>query len=132
MKKYVRSSPVLAEILVCILFLALSMSICVGLFADAYNTNRRATNEQDALTKAQDIAERYLMSDLSAEAFLNENVAAVTNGAAEITTLQNNRYSFVICNLEGLDGFTVSAYDMDNALFSFPVMKLSPKEVPQT
>ena len=132
MKKYVRFSPVLAEILVCVLFLSICMSICVGLFADAHNINSRATREQNAVFYAQDIAEKFLMSDLSAEAFLNENVAVVTNGAAEITTLQNNRYSFVICNLEGLDGFTVSAYDMDNALFSFPVMKLSPKEVPQT
>lgn len=130
MKKYVRSSPVLAEILVCILFLALSMSICVGLFADAYNINRRATNEQDALTKAQDIAERYLMSDLSAEAFLSENAEQVTNEASWVTSLQNCRLSFVICNLEGLDGFTISGYDMDNALFSFPVVKLR-EEVPQ-
>lgn len=132
MKKYVRSSPVLAEILVCVLFLAVCMSICVGLFTDAYNINRRATCEQDALLHAQDIAERYLMSNLDAETFLNENVAQVTNGESRITSLQNYSLSFVICNLEGLDGFTVNGYDMDNALFSFPVVKLQPKEVPQT
>ena len=126
MKQYIRSTPLLAEVLVCVLFLAICMSVCVGIFADAHEKDRLAAEQQGALFTAQDLAERFLAGTDSAEDFLKKNGIPVTSGEAEITFLQNHSFSFVIIREEGLDGFTISGYDNGSELFSFPVVRYVP------
>lgn len=126
MKHYVRSTPLLAEILVCVLFLAICMSICTGIFAVAHEKDRLATEQQSALFTARDLAERFLAGTDSAADFLHKNGITVTSEEAEITFLQNHSFSFVIICEEGLDGFTISGYDNGRELFSFPVIRYVP------
>ena len=116
----------LAEILVCVLFFAVCMSICVGIFAEAHEKSRLAAEQQDALFVAQDLAGKFLAGSESAEVFLIGSGIPVTSEEGEITFLQNHSFSFVIIREEGLDGFTISGYDNGSELFSFPVVRYVP------
>lgn len=132
MKNYMRSSPVLAEVLIAILFLALCVSSIVGVFAGAYTVNRDAAALQDALLFARDTADRYVVCNLETHDFLAENGFIESDDGN--FTLTSGKITFVakISLQKPLDGFTFAAYDGEDVLFSFPVMKITGEEVQES
>ena len=129
MKHYVRSSPVLAEVLVSLLFLALCVSAIVGVFAGAYTVNRSAADKQDALFFARDTADRFTVCNLDSDEFLSDNGFSASNSGNYTLISGNITFVAEISSEKPLDGFTFTAYDGEDVLFSFPVVKITGEEV---
>lgn len=70
MKNYRRSNPLLAEIIIILLFFSLCACVLVSVFGSAHSTSQNALGQEQALLRAQDLAERFKLSALPAADFL--------------------------------------------------------------
>ncbi len=145
MKNYRRSNPLLAEIIIILLFFSLCACVLVGVFGSAHTTSQGALGQEQALLCAQDIAERFKLSSLDAAQFLtregfdpkavlpDRSFEALEGAWIKYVDFSGMAYILSAQPIEGeahLVGFSLSLTDARKGngrgerLFTLPVIKL--------
>lgn len=126
-------STLLVEIMVAVLFFALSATVLLDMFVAARNQSMRAGICNEALAAAQNLADR-LYAAADADALLQSEGFAPEGGA---WTLDCGRYSFTVTLEEEptaagtLRNATVAAQSGGKLLLTLPCARYVPGEVAQ-
>lgn len=128
-KKQVQN-PMLFELVIVVLFFALSACLLLRLFTGAYLEERRAESDGAALNWAEDLAERYYAAQGDAAAFLLGDGWTEADGAY-IRTERLERLEYVFradvytdaYNAGAVSAFTLTATEDGREVFAFPAAK---------
>jgi type II secretory pathway pseudopilin PulG len=118
-----RGNTLLVELLVVILFFALSQTIVLQVFAKAQQINRESETIHHALTRARDVAETLVVSD-DAQATLEELGFTQTDDGSLVAEGDGYSLSAMVTNLTQTTGtlttVTLAATRDGVEIFSFP------------
>ncbi len=96
-----RQNPMLAEMLIVLLFFALSACVLAGVFATAYKSGERARSESEALLWAEDLAEGFALSNDGAGEYLSAEGWTYEDGAYRYSQkFSKTEYSFSAVSFE--------------------------------
>ena len=133
--KGMRPNPMLTEMLIVLLFFALSACVLVGVFSSAYKSGEIARSETEALLWAEDLAERFCLSNRSADEFLEgEGWEALDGEYLYKKQFSRTEYSFTAkpFALEyasgEVRGFDLSAVSYEKMMFSLPASNFIARE----
>lgn len=128
-KKRVQN-PILFELLIVVLFFALSACLLLRLFSGAYLEGKRAEADGAALNWAEDLAERYFVSEGDAHAFLTGDGWTLLGGEYARTEMYSGReYAFRAqvtldeYNAGAVSAFTLTAVSEERVVFTLPAAK---------
>ena len=126
-----RQSALLVEIIIAVLFFALSATVILDVFATAYQQSAYAAACNEAMAEAQNYAERIYANDspeemLSADGFLAEDGVWVRRGTDYLLRVQFMEESMRAGVLREAQ---ITATRGDKVLFTMPCARYMPEEV---
>lgn len=131
-----KPNAMLIELVIVILFFSISAGIILQLFVAAHDRSRQSAMDNEMTLVAEDIAERFAVSTLDADAFfLSGGWAGEADAYTRTLTLESGRE--VQLSVTGaqqetqagtLDVFALVAYDGDREIMNLPVSRYLPKE----
>ena len=133
-----KPNAMLIELVIVILFFALSASIILQLFVAASNRSVQSATDSSALIYAEDFIEQFSVSTLDADAFLREGgFESVTEGeyARELEAANGRPIRMVasgdkeIAATGELDDLSLQVYDGGRVIVHRPVNRAIPTEV---
>lgn len=138
MNKTRKPNAMLVELVIVILFFALSASIILQLFVAASNRSVQSATDASALLHAEDFAERFSVSPLGTEVFCIKDGFENTAEGNFAKTLEaaNGRAVRMVVSGEVeqldagvLDDLSLTLYDGERTIVHMPVSRYTPKEV---
>lgn len=135
MNKAGKPNALLIELVIVLLFFSLSAAVILQLFIGAHDKSVRSSTDSVAIIMAEDMAERFLASDLTADAFLTAEGFTLAEGAYILSTQADGRSIQMVAEpsrQEGmagnLDEVTLTVCDGDLTILTIPVSRYLPKE----
>ncbi len=140
MKKAGKPNSLLIELVIVLLFFSLSASVILQLFVATHNKSTHSKVGSAALMLAEDLNDRFAVSDLAIETFL------AASGWVPAEDGDANAYVRTV-NLEGralevavtgaqqtseagvLDEYAIDVYDRGDVIIHLPMVRYSPREV---
>lgn len=130
-----KPNTMLIELVIVILFFAISAAVILQLFAAAGTRSAQNTTDSTALLMAEDFAERFAASTLPADAFLEAEgyaqdgdvytrTAAAGKRTLTLTVSGNSEQT----SAGALDALHLAVYDQERAVLTLPVSRYLPKE----
>ncbi len=130
-----RQNPMLAEILIVLLFFALSACVLVGVFASAHKSSEAARSESEALLWAENLVETFALSEADANEFLSANDWTVETGIyVKTQRFSKTEYTFTAMPFENeyesgsVLGFRLTAFSGENIAFELPAANFSERK----
>ncbi|MDO4355566.1 MAG: type II secretion system protein [Clostridia bacterium] len=125
MQRGFKSGPILMELIVVILFFALSASVILQIFAAAYGQSERTHRLDRALAAVQDWAEQLAEESQMKERLLSDGWQEQPDGSVQWTTedgvLLTAVFSQEQTDAGALYGARIVASDREEEVFSVPV-----------
>ena len=130
-----KPNAMLIELVIVILFFAISASIILQLFVAAHDRSVQSDVENTAVLTAEDIVERFAASSLGADAFFEDlGWIEEPNGYGLQTSVDGHTLRLVSTGSTEdttagtLDDLTLTIYDSDREVVSLPMVRYTPKE----
>jgi len=129
-----KPNALLIELLIVLLFFALSAVVILQVFMGARDKSVRSGVDSAALMTAEDIAERLYASNLDAENFFVEDGWMVADGHSKEIQVAGRDIRYVV-RIETakeqagyLEEATLTAYDGDREVLTLPIIRYMPGE----
>ena len=133
MQRRFRNGPVLMELIIVILFFALSASVILQVFAAGYGQSGRTRRLDGALVTAQDWAERLSATDDMEQLLLDGGWQVQADGTLRLDVQQGVTLTAALSEERGDAGTLyrarIVAADGDEEAFTLPVANYVPGEV---
>lgn len=130
-----KPNTMLVELVIVILFFAISASVILQLFVAAGSRSAQSTTDSAALLMAEDFAERFAASKLPADAFLEaDGFTQEGETYARNAEAGNRTVTLTVSGADEetgagvLDTLHLAVYDKERAVLTLPVSRYLPKE----
>ncbi len=137
MKKAGRPNAMLIELIIVLLFFSLSAAIILQVFVATHNKSVRSKVDSAALMMAEDLADRFYVSELDTETFFAAAGWKSVDGRHERQLKVENRALLFVIGGEHvetaagmLDDLTITIYDGETEIVTLPMARYQPGEVP--
>ena len=133
-----RSKPnaILIELVIVLLFFSLSAAVILQLFMAAHEKSVRGDVNSEALMMAEDLADRFYVSPLEAQAFFaQDGWSAADGGFEKVGEAGSRSLRFAISGetrdtqVGALDDYLLAVYDGEMEIVALPVLRYAPREV---
>ena len=119
-----RHNPMLAEMIIILLFFAVCACILVGVFGEAYSLSERSDSMNKALYYAQSLAEGFKCSEDSVPVYLQANGFKPSEGGFTKDMRFSKSVYKIACTPDSrLSGFDIRVTVGGDACFNFRVLK---------
>lgn len=135
MNKTSKPNSMLIELVIVLLFFSLSAAVILQLFFAAHNASVRASVDSSALMMAEDVAERFSVSDLTADAFLAADGWTMQDDHFTRDVTEQKRTLRFTANTASepaaagtLETMSLTVTDGDTEIVTLPIVRYTPEE----
>ncbi len=136
MKKAGKPNSLLIELVIVLLFFSLSASVILQLFVATHDKSVRSRVDSAAMTMAEDLADRFYVSELNADAFFLADGWQQSEGTQQRSVLVEGRTLRFVVSGENtataagtLNDLKLNVYDGELTVLTLPIARYRSGEV---